>query len=239
MGGKVTQPPAAASIPVRAKLCGIRSRRDLEVALSAGADAVGFICGVTHRSDDALSEQAARELACLTPPYVSRVLVTHLQEAAAILGLAAFLEADTIQLHGLLEHATVAEVFAKAGRRVTKAIHVTGPEALEEAERYLDACDALHLDSRSADRLGGTGQVHDWSISRRIVELAYERAQLPVVLAGGLRPENVAKAIERTGAYAVDVNSGIEDEQGEKDSAKAAAFVATAHAAASAWPVGR
>lgn len=217
---------------VRTKLCGIRSPGDLDVALRAGADAVGFICGVTHGSEDALSEDAARDLVRRTPPYVSTVLVTHLQDAAEILHLAAFVGVDTIQVHGLVEHETVARVFAEAGgRRVAKVVHVSGAESLAEAERYLDVCHALHLDSRTADRLGGTGQVHDWSISRQIVELARERAQRPVILAGGLGPENVAEAIETVAPYAVDVNSGVEDERGNKDQERANAFVLLAHSA--------
>lgn len=216
-------------MPVRTKLCGIRSQPDLEVALRAGADAVGFICGVTHDSEDALEEDAARALVRRVPPYVSTVLVTHLVEAEEILRLAASLGVDTIQLHGLLERETVARVYADAGgRRIAKVVHVEGPEAVAETESHLEVCDALHLDSRTADRLGGTGRVHDWSVSRSIVELAWKQARRPVILAGGLRPENLAEAIEAVGPYAVDVNSGIEDARGNKDQARADAFVSIA-----------
>jgi phosphoribosylanthranilate isomerase len=219
------------AMPVRSKLCGIRSEGDLAIAIEAGADAVGFICGVTHTSEDALREDRARELARKVPPYVSTVLVTHLESARELLNLASFIGVDTIQVHGLVNFDTVAAVFADAGgRRVTKAIHVTGPEALDEARQYLDVCHALHLDSRTTDRLGGTGELHDWSISRQIVELAAALGR-PVVLSGGLRPENVAEAVGAVQPYAVDVNSGIEDEQGDKDPEKARAFVSMARAA--------
>jgi phosphoribosylanthranilate isomerase len=100
---------------------------------------------------------------------------------------------------------------------------------LDEARHYLDVCHALHLDSRTTDRLGGTGELHDWSISRQIVEMASEHGR-PVVLSGGLRPENVAEAVAAVHPYAVDVNSGVEDEQGDKDPEKARAFVSTARA---------
>lgn len=215
----------------RCKLCGIRSAEDLEIAIEAGADAVGFISGVTHTSEDALSEDAARSLADLTPPYVSTVLVTHLESAKEILELADFVGVDTIQIHGLVDREVSAAVFAGArSRRVTKAIHVTGPEAVAEAEAYLDACDALHLDSRTDSRLGGTGELHDWSISRQIVDLARERRGAPVVLSGGLHPGNVAEAITTVEPFAVDVNSGIENASGGKDASLANQFVATAHA---------
>ncbi|HEX3518389.1 MAG TPA: phosphoribosylanthranilate isomerase [Solirubrobacteraceae bacterium] len=215
---------------VRSKLCGIRSETDLAIAVEAGADAVGFICGVTHMSEDALREDQARDLARKVPPYVSTVLVTHLESARDLLGLASFIGVDTIQVHGLVNFDTVAAVFGDAGgRRVTKAIHVTGPEALDEARHYLNVCHALHLDSRTTDRLGGTGKLHDWSISRQIVEMASEHGR-PVVLSGGLRPGNVAEAVAAVRPYAVDVNSGIEDDQGDKDPEKARAFVSAARA---------
>jgi phosphoribosylanthranilate isomerase len=177
------------AVPVRTKLCGIRSPRDLEIAVQAGADAVGLICGLTHISEDAASENEARALARKTPPYVSTVLVTHLDSAPEILKLASFIGVDTIQVHGLVSPETLATVFAKAtGRKITKAIHITGPDAISEAEHYLEACDALHLDSRTKDRLGGTGEIHDWSVSHHIVELAHERLRRPVTLSGGLSP---------------------------------------------------
>jgi phosphoribosylanthranilate isomerase len=220
------------SMPVRCKLCGIRSSDDLNIAIRAGADAIGLICGVTHVSEDALSEEVARRLARLAPPYVSTVLVTHLQSSSDILGLADFIGVDTIQIHGLVDVATVADVFAKAnGRRITKAIHVTSSEAIEEAAEYLDISHALHLDSRTGDRLGGTGELHDWSVSRRIVELADDHGGRPVILSGGLRPVNVASAIATVEPYAVDVNSGIEDSKGNKDADLAIRFVAAARAA--------
>jgi phosphoribosylanthranilate isomerase len=222
-------------MPVRAKICGIRSQLDLHIAVEAGADAVGFICGVTHESEDALDEDAARALVRQVPPYVSTVLVTHLTEADEVLRLAGFLDVDTIQLHGVAEHEAVARVFAAAGRRrVTKAIHIESPEAVAVAETFLDVCDALHLDSRTAGRLGGTGKVHDWSISRRVVELAWERARRPTILAGGLRPENLVSAIQTVGPFAVDVNSGVDDEHGDKDPARVAAFVSLAHSSPTA-----
>ena len=216
-------------MPVRSKLCGIRSSRDLQIALEAGADAIGLISGVTHVSEDALEEDAAQDLARLVPPYVSVVLVTHLEQADEILELASSIGADTIQLHGLVDLETVETVFRNAnGRKITKAIHVTGPEAVDEGARFLDICDALHLDSRTADRLGGTGETHDWSISREITKMAHERAGRPVILSGGLRADNVAAAIRAVQPFAVDVNSGIEDQRGDKSPSLANEFVATA-----------
>jgi phosphoribosylanthranilate isomerase len=111
------------------------------------------------------------------------------------------------------------------GVRLIKAIHVTGPEAVENARCFAGVADALLLDSRTADRLGGTGRTHDWTISRAVVAAV---APVPVYLAGGLNPENVRQAIETVRPAGVDVNSGVEDAHGAKDPAKVAAFAATA-----------
>ncbi|WP_084477769.1 phosphoribosylanthranilate isomerase [Nocardia jejuensis] len=216
---------------VRAKICGIRSGTDLRIALEAGADAVGFICGVTHFSEDALTEEQARRLAGLTPPFVDRVLVTHLQDASEIVGLADLLGADTIQIHGLVTPETVRSVRKMAsGRRILKAVHVTGQDAVEAAKEAAADCDAVLLDSRTIDRLGGTGQTHDWSISAAIVRALGESGR-PVVLAGGLTAANIADAIHAVRPFAVDVNSGVETTDGDKDPESCASFVAAAHRA--------
>jgi phosphoribosylanthranilate isomerase len=104
---------------------------------------------------------------------------------------------------------------------------VTGEDALGHALDYAAVADALVLDSRTADRLGGTGRTHDWSISARIVAAV---ARLPVYLAGGLRPENVAEAVARVRPAGVDANSGVEDESGRKDAQRMREFVARARA---------
>ena len=115
-------------------------------------------------------------------------------------------------------------------------MHVTGDESVGEALHVVDVCHAVHLDSRTADRLGGTGQTHDWSISGKIVD-ALAPLGVPVILSGGLRPGNVADAVEAVRPYTVDVNSGVENEHGDKDIDQSLRFVTTArlpHSAGSA-----
>jgi len=158
---------------IRVKICGNRHRGDGAVATAAGADAVGFIVGATYVSEDAISPAEARALNASLPPFVSGVLVTHLQTTAA---------------------------------------HV----------------DAILLDSRTPDRIGGTGVTHDWTISREIVR----RCPIPVVLAGGLTPENVAEAIAAVRPYGVDVNSGVDGKDGHKEASKVAQFIQRASVSA-------
>ena len=218
-------------VRVRVKVCGIRNAEDLATAVGAGVDAVGFISGVTHFSEDAIDANVASMLVEQTPPFVSTVLVTHLEDAHAILDLADRIGVDTIQIHGLVTDTTVAEVYRHAnGRRITKAIHVTGSEAIQEARRLADICDALHLDSRTEDRLGGTGKTHDWSIGAQVTEEMHALGRA-VILSGGLRPENVGDAVDAVHPFAVDVNSGVETRNGDKDPERVAAFVSLANTA--------
>ncbi len=212
--------------PLRVKLCGIRSRSDLAVALKAGADALGFIVGARHRTEDELTPAAAAELVALLPPFVDSVMVTHLQQARPIIELIRQVGATTLQLQdGIAPQELQAIRSAQPGVKLIQAIHVghgdAGVPSIAAAMAAEPLVDALVLDSRTADRIGGTGVPHDWSVSRRIVE----QIGKPVILAGGLRPENLRAALETVRPAAVDVNSGIEDAAGAKDPVRAEAFV--------------
>lgn len=213
----------------RVKICGVRSERDLAVVLDAGTDAIGLICGVDlYVSEDEISPDAARSLAALVPPFVSVALVTHLTDPAEILALADHIGVDTIQLHGDVTRDETAAVYANRGwRRITQRVHVTGPEAVEIANEFAPVCHAIHLDSRTPDRVGGTGHTHDWSISRRIVDAMAEHGRA-VILSGGLTAANVASAIEIVRPYAVDANSGTDDDAGDKSAERARSFVRAA-----------
>ena len=229
---------------LRVKLCGIRSQADLAIALNAGADAVGFIVGARHRTEDELTPAAAAALVATLPPFVSSVMVTHLQQATPIVALVRQVRATTLQLQDAIEPEELRAIrSALPAVKLIKAIHVSSGEgsgsglsgsdadddrsvrsladALTEAMATEPLVDALLLDSRTADRIGGTGLPHDWSISRRIVE----QIGKPVILAGGLRPENLQAALEAVRPAAVDVNSGIEDAAGNKDAQRADAFM--------------
>ena len=98
------------------------------------------------------------------------------------------------------------------------------PDAVERASQFAPYCDALLLDSRTHDRLGGTGRTHDWSVSRHVVDTV----NVPVTLAGGLRAENVAEAIRVVHPYALDVNSGVDAHDGRKDPRRLREFMSAA-----------
>ena len=175
-----------------------------------------------------MTEDAACDIVRAIDSRAETVLVTHLLDAGRIAALATAIGARAIQVHDDLPPEGMRRLRALApGRRLIKAIHVTGPEALGKAAAYAGSADALLLDSRTADRLGGTGRTHDWSLSRAIVRAS----PVPVYLAGGLSPGNVRAAIDAVRPAGVDVNSGVEDGTGAKDPAAMRDFLRAARAA--------
>ncbi len=208
------------------KICGLRSYDEARLALDCGATALGFLVGLTHLSEDGIDAATARDIIRRLPAGANTVLVTHLLTAAEIAALAENIGAKTIQVHGDVPPAEVAALARRVpDRPLVKAVHVTGPEAVAQAKSYAEVAQALVLDSRTADRLGGTGRTHDWSISRDIVAAV---SPMPVYLAGGLTADNVEQAIETVRPAGVDVNSGVEDAQGGKDGRKVQLFVSRA-----------
>lgn len=219
--------------PVQVKICGIRSSADLEAALLAEPDAVGFICGTTHYSEDELAPQEAKRLSALAAiptdrSLPKRVLVTHLDDADKILALAEFVDVEAIQVHGLVSRDELQKVYERRGKwEIVRAVHVTDESVFETVEDVADLCDMILLDSRTETRLGGTGQTHDWNISRKIAEALTARGKR-VALAGGLTPDNVEQAITIVQPWAVDVNSGVDDEDDNKSEQACAEFVSAA-----------
>jgi phosphoribosylanthranilate isomerase len=212
------------------KICGIQSFEEARAALGCGATALGFLVGLTHKAEDGIDATTAHGIVRHLPAGAEAVLVTHLRDPGRVAELAAFVGTRAIQVHDDMAVPDLRRLRALAppGVRLLKAVHVTGEDALGHALGYAAVADALVLDSRTADRLGGTGRTHDWAISARVVAAV---APLPVYLAGGLRPENVAAAVARVRPAGVDANSGVEDESGRKDPAKMREFVARAMAA--------
>jgi phosphoribosylanthranilate isomerase len=206
---------------MKCKICGTGSFADLKCALAAGADAVGFIVGTRYRTDDAVSPQEAAAMVKMLPPFVSPVAVTHLTDADSLIRIAGGTNCTTLQIQDDILPETITEIYeAVPYLRIVKAVHVTDASAVATAECFAGVCDAILLDTKTADRIGGTGIPHDWQISRKIVECV----DVPVILAGGLTPENVAEAVRTVRPYAVDVHSGVKT-NGVRDCGKTRAFV--------------
>lgn len=212
------------------KVCGITSREDIAIALDAGVDALGFLVGLNYSSEDELSADAAFELIRDVPPYVSTVLVTHRTELVDVLALCERTRPSTLQLHGNFPIGLISNIrVAHPTVKIIKAVHVTGNESIAIARTAAASADALLLDTLTSSRLGGTGIVHDWSISREI----RQSVERPIILAGGLNPDNVAQAIDLVRPFAVDVNTGVSLQRGVKDVNLVRRFVAAARGSSS------
>lgn len=211
---------------VRVKICGNRSLEEVSFAIKAGADAVGLIVGITHFSEDALEPDIAGKIVKRLPPFISSVLVTHLTCSKAILDIYREVPVSTIQIHDAIDISEVKVLREKLPHvKLIGVVHIVDHAVVEFANLSAQVYDALILDSRTHDRLGGTGKPHDWNISREIVN----SVDKPVILAGGLNPENVAEAIEQVNPWAIDVNSGVDrPEDGSKDPQLVQQFVAAA-----------
>lgn len=204
----------------RVKVCGITAEADRDAAADAGADALGFVVDVPKDTERELEPGRAAELIAGVSPFVTTVLVTMPADAERAIDLHERTGADVVQLHNDLPPEAVAQIGESTGARVLKAISADGADA----ERYAPVVDALLVDSRDASGAGGTGEAHDWEAARVLTE----RIDLPVVLAGGLTPENVGDAVRTVEPYAVDVSSGVERREGRKDHEAVKTFVEAA-----------
>jgi len=202
----------------RVKVCGITTREDLEVAVDAGADAIGLIVDVPVDTPREISDRRAVELARATPPLVTTVLVTMPERPEATVDLASRVQPDVLQVHGDITAGDLAFLSAQVHGDVVKAVSPA------DAPEHDTVADALLVDSLDESGAGGTGETHDWTETRDLVA----SLESPVVLAGGLTPENVAEAVETARPFGVDVASGVEREPGRKAPEAVAAFVRAA-----------
>ncbi|WP_122088081.1 phosphoribosylanthranilate isomerase [Halalkalicoccus subterraneus] len=194
----------------RVKVCGHTSEEDVANSIRAGADAIGVISGVPVDSPRAVDAERAAELLEGVPPFVTGVLVTMPETPDEAIELVERTRPDALQIHGPFSPTNLETVREAISRPVLKSVDAADPEAAHEHDAVADG---LLVDSTDASGAGGTGRTHDWERTR---ELAGD-LDSPVVLAGGLTPENVTEAIEVVEPFAVDVASGVESEGGEKD----------------------
>jgi phosphoribosylanthranilate isomerase len=209
----------------RVKICCIANAAEARMAVAYGASALGLVSEMPS-GPGVIAEVLILEIALRVPPPVATFLLTCKEDAASIIAQQHKCRVNTIQLCDRVAAHTLDELrSALPGIRLVQVIHIMGEESLSEARAVAGHVDALLLDSGNQSlaikELGGTGRTHDWQLSRRIVEAV----GVPVFLAGGLNPDNVADAIEKVRPFGVDVCSGVRT-QGKLDEAKLARFFA-------------
>ena len=204
----------------RIKVCGIMNQMELSQAVSAGVDAVGFVVEIEN-SRHRLSADEAALLIKKVPVFTKSVAVIAPNDANEAVELARRTGADILQVHGSLSPADMLELKGRVHQKLVAAV-AAGTES-KAVQSFAKSADAILLDTLAGGKLGGTGAVHDWNHSAEITK-SLNAISIPVILAGGLKPENVAAAIRTVKPYAVDVSSGTET-AGKKDPEKILSFV--------------
>jgi len=209
----------------RVKICCIASVAEAWMAIEHGASAIGLVSAMPS-GPGPIAEELIAEIAAPVPPGVASFLLTCKQDVASIIDQQRRTRVNTIQICDRLTDGTYEDLRqALPGISLVQVIHVTGPEAVHEALAISSHVDAILLDSGNQSlkvkELGGTGRTHDWALSRAI----RESVEVPVYLAGGLKPENVAEAIRAVRPFGVDVCSGLRTD-GRLDESKLKSFFA-------------
>lgn len=203
----------------RIKVCGMRELTEVAHVVAAGVDAVGFI--FVESSPRNIDPEKAREIVKSLPPFVDAVGVFVDTEAAEVNEIVNYCGLTMVQLHGQESPEYCGEINC----RVMKAFRVGPDSKAEDLAPYQGKVCAFLLDTYSEKMAGGTGRVFDWKLIKKISPPG------PIVLAGGLTPENVGEAIRQVRPFGVDLNSGVEFEPGRKDPDKVEQAVAQVAAA--------
>lgn len=191
----------------RVKICGITSVTDALNAANAGADALGFV--FYAKSPRYVTPEQAAEICRALPPFVTSVGLFMNADAEQVHATLDIVSLDLLQFHG----SEPPEFCRSFGRPYIKALGIQGlVNFAEQADRYPDALGIL-VDSHALGKAGGTGQTFDW----KLLPKNYSK---PIILAGGLNPENIAEAVRETSVYALDLSSGVESSPGIKSKAK-------------------
>jgi len=209
----------------RVKICCISSVEEARLAIDYGASALGLVSHMPS-GPGVIEEEQIAEIAAQVPPPIATFLLTCQQDAEAIAAQQRRCGTNTIQICDRLTHGSYRELKQTLpGISIVQVVHVVGRESVDEALAIAEEVDAILLDSGNpalnVKELGGTGRRHDWALSRKI----REQIDIPLFLAGGLKPDNVQQAIEEVGPFGVDICTGVRTE-GKLDEAKLAALFA-------------
>ncbi|HKJ16971.1 MAG TPA: phosphoribosylanthranilate isomerase [Xanthomonadales bacterium] len=217
------------ALPGRIQIAGVIDQADAERIIESGADMLGFPLGLKDGREDLGVEEAAK-IVERTSSRVTSVCITYLDNAAEIAALCNQLGARWVQLHGPVELSQIEHLKAiDPDLGIIKSL-IVRPDfenaLLSEVKKFEPIVDAFITDTYDPEtgRTGATGKTHDWAVSRKLVRLT----EVPVILAGGLTPDNVSQAIDQVRPFAVDVHTGVENIDGFKSRKLVEEFVRSA-----------
>ena len=211
--------------PVSVKICGLATVDDVRACADAGANYMGLV--FFEKSPRNITIPAARELALAAPLGLAKVALVVNPSDAELDAITETVPLDMLQLHGRETPERVAEVKARYGLPVMKAVGIADGDDLPKLESYFGVADQILVDAKppkGGELPGGNGLSFDWRL------IAGRRWPCPWMLAGGLTDENVAEAVKMTGAKQVDVSSGVEDAPGQKNAKLIQKFVQSSRA---------
>lgn len=193
----------------RVKICCISSIDEADVAIRAGASALGLV-GKMPSGPGVISDEEIYEIAQSVPPPIATFLLTSETDPLEIIEHHKLTRTNTIQIVDKLSAGTYQEIYESLpGIKIVQVIHVLDEKSVDEACEVAEMVDAVLLDSGNPNleikELGGTGRTHNWDLSRKIVETCGK----PVFLAGGIRAENVREAFERVQPFGFDLCSSV------------------------------
>lgn len=216
------------------KICGNTNFEDAKLAADLGADALGFVFAESKRR---VTPAQVKEITSHLPAHVERIGVVDSHDASEIVGIVREAGLSGVQLHGGFDLRLVERLRELLGNEVSiiQTLHwVVGTDSSAQMSAELQqiiaakAVDRVLIDSRVGNVGGGTGVSFDWKVAQSVLSEA--SSQLKVIVAGGLRPENISEAIRELSPWGVDVVSGVESVPGRKDPEKLAAFIHLAKA---------
>jgi phosphoribosylanthranilate isomerase len=205
-------------MPLKIKICGITNSADAQVAIEAGAHALGFM--FFKESARHVSSENARAIIREVPPFVSKVGVFVNATRDEVKRVIEETGIDTLQFHG----EEPPEACRNFGLKTIKAFRIQGKDMLALMPRY--DVDAWLLDAFVPGQRGGTGKTFNWDLAVHALSLG-----TPIILAGGLTPENIAQAVTTVQPFGVDVSSGVESAPGKKDAIRVQQFIERARGA--------
>ena len=205
------------------QIAGIKNTQEALECVKCGVDAIGLLVGRMHESNDFIDEEQAKEIIDNLPAFVFSVMITHLEDGDEIVRIAKYINCNTIQLHSPIKESEVEKIKkALPYVKLLRLIHISSTGEVTTDIDSIKYVDAYFLDSFNpvTNQVGGTGLTHNWDIDKRLCR----ELNKPVIIAGGLNPENVKDAIKFSQPFGVDVNSGTKAKDGFRDMQKVKDF---------------